>query len=171
MCWWCNHKFVSMLWELDTKVEIDAVTAIIQESCHRCWGVRIFLICYFRICGLKGMKSLFDENKNNRILKQLSNCTVSLENNYRMPMDRMPFGVIDYNVNFFSSQPTQKLGIESHYIEWMTTMYAHFGKKWLNLFRGPVWQYADNNSSILEDALLERGISLVSQTLWLNLLI
>jgi hypothetical protein len=124
-----------------------------------------FVSSDFLNVSINGMKSLFDENKNNLILK-LSKCFEKVEGKeeeYRMPVDRMPFGLIDYNINFFSSQSSQKLGVEEHYVEWMSTMYAHFGKKWLHLFRGPVWQFEEESHSIIEDALLESGINLTCE--------
>jgi hypothetical protein len=88
-----------------------------------------FVSSDFLNISIKGMKSLFDENKNNLILK-VSKCFEKVEGKeeYIMPVDRMPFGLIDYNINFFSLQSTQKLGVEEHYVELMSTMYAHFGK-------------------------------------------
>ena len=74
---------------------------------------------------IQGMKGLFDENKQNLVLK-LARCFEKQGEDFRMPMNRMPFGLLDYNVNFFSSQYTQKLGIEEQYAEWLATMYAHF---------------------------------------------
>jgi hypothetical protein len=61
----------------------------------------------------------------------------------RMPLQRMPFGLVDYNIKYFSSHSSQKLKMEDHYAKWLETMYAHFGHKWLCLFRGPYWQYEE----------------------------
>ena len=58
-----------------------------------------------------------------------------------MPLDRMPFGLIDYNIRFFASTKTQKLGMEDHYSSWLQIMFSQFGHKWLCLHRGPAWQY------------------------------
>ena len=59
----------------------------------------------------------------------------------RMPLQRMPFGLVDYNIRFFASQFSQKIGIEDRYVQWLETMFTHFGHKWLCLHRGPFWQY------------------------------
>ena len=64
-----------------------------------------------------------------------------------MPLNRMPYGLIDYNIRFFSSSSSQRLGLEEHYALWLETMIAHFGQKWLCLFRGPFWQYELNEDS------------------------
>lgn len=61
-----------------------------------------------------------------------------------MPLDRMPFGLIDYNIRFFASTKTQKLGMEDHYSSWLQIMFSQFGHKWLCLHRGPAWQYDED---------------------------
>ena len=61
-----------------------------------------------------------------------------------MPLDRMPFGLIDYNIRFFASNKTQKLGMKDHYSSWLQTMFSQFGHKWLCLHRGPAWQYDED---------------------------
>lgn len=57
------------------------------------------------------------------------------------------------------------------YTTWIETMFAHFGHKWLCLFRGPAWQYetepddvdaeisqSQSKTNLLETAMLECGI-------------
>jgi hypothetical protein len=97
---------------------------------------------------LSAMKVLHIEGKHN-LLYHLSHCFLSEEENgsTRMPLNRMPYGLIDYNIRFFSSASSQKLGLEEHYAMWLETMLAHFGQKWLCLFRGPCWQYELNDDS------------------------
>ena len=58
-----------------------------------------------------------------------------------MPLNQIPFGLLDYNIHFFAKGTTQMLGIEEHYVSWLATMFSHFGHKWLCLHRGPAWQY------------------------------
>ena len=84
---------------------------------------------------LSAMKTLFDEGKHN-LLHCMSRCfqRADSQQETRMPLDRMPFGLIDYNLRFFSSNSSQKLGIEEHYSSWLETMFAHFGQKWLVYF-------------------------------------
>lgn len=88
---------------------------------------------------LNAMNVLHDEKKHNLILK-LCQCFQMDESKLstRMPMDKMPFGMIDYNVRFFASSQTRKIICEEHYACWLETMFAHFGHKWLCLHRGPV---------------------------------
>ena len=59
----------------------------------------------------------------------------------KLDMERMPFGLIDYNIRFFNAKNTVKLKMEDHYAVWQETMFAHFGHKWVSLNRGPMWQY------------------------------
>ncbi|CAB4042952.1 Hypothetical predicted protein [Paramuricea clavata] len=94
------------------------------------------------------MKVLHIEGKHN-LLYHLSHCFLSEEENGStcMPLNRMPYGLIDYNIGFFSSASSQKLGLEEHYAMWLETMLAHFGQKWLCLFSGPCWQYELNDDS------------------------
>lgn len=84
------------------------------------------------------MKNLFSHKKHNLIL-DLSKCFEGATP--RMPLHQMPYGLLDYNIRFFPSYRTQKLGMESHYASWLETMFAQFGHKWLCLHRGPAWQY------------------------------
>ena len=64
----------------------------------------------------------------------------------RMPLDRMPFGLIHHNLEFFSNDNCTNLHPVDHYAEWQTTMFAHFGHKWDKLFRGPMWSYDGETS-------------------------
>ena len=64
----------------------------------------------------------------------------------RMPLDRMPFGLIHHNLQFFAKDNVSNIHPCEHYAEWLTTMFAHFGHKWDKLYRGPMWSY-DGDSS------------------------
>ena len=64
----------------------------------------------------------------------------------RMSLDRMPFGLIHHNLQFFAKDNVSNLHPCEHYAEWLTTMFAHFGHKWDKLYRGPMWSY-DGDSS------------------------
>ena len=61
----------------------------------------------------------------------------------RMPIMRMPFGLISYKLSceFFSHDDVTNLHALEDYIKWMETMYAHFGNKWACLHNGPMWSY------------------------------
>lgn len=102
----------------------------------------LFIQPEFLESSLSAMKTLYDEKKHN-LLYHMSVCfqRISDKEETRMPLNRMPFGLIDYNIRFFSASSSQKLNMENHYALWLETMLAHFGQKWLCLFRGPFWQY------------------------------
>lgn len=90
-----------------------------------------------------GMRTLFEAGKQN-IIHDLCKCFTEQPGSNaktRMPMDRMPYGLVDYNIRFFAPDFTQKLGVEEHYAKWMETIFSHFGHKWVALHRGPAWQY------------------------------
>ena len=77
------------------------------------------------------MKTLFDAGKHN-IVSALCKCFEQVNSNStRMALDRKPYGLIDYNIQFFANKFTQKLGMEEHYAAWTETMFALFGHKWL----------------------------------------
>ena len=97
-----------------------------------------FVKADFLPLSVRAMETLYKEGKHN-LVYHLSKCFESPAP--RMDLNRMPYGLIDYNVRFFSSNKTQKLGMEEHYASWLETMFSQFGHKWLCLHRGPVWQY------------------------------
>lgn len=115
---------------------------------------------------VQAMQKLYCAGKNN-LVHLLSQCFQAPEDQpksataTRLPFDRMPFGLLDYNIHFFAAHTTVRIGTEPHYARWLATMYAHFGHKWLCLFRGPTWQYeeesqvqqSDKEVDVLEMAL------------------
>lgn len=66
----------------------------------------------------------------------------------KLKLDRMPFGLIDYNLRFFHAESAVKLEMENHYAVWQETMLAHFGHKWIALNRGPMWQYDEDDCTL-----------------------
>jgi len=42
-----------------------------------------------------------------------------------MPVNQMPFGLLDYNIRFFANGNTQMLGIEENYVSWLVTIFGH----------------------------------------------
>ena len=63
----------------------------------------------------------------------------------KLKLDRMPFGLIDYNLRFVHAESAVKLEMEYHYAVWQETMLAHFGHKWIALNQGPMWQYDEDD--------------------------
>ena len=116
---------------------------------------------------LNAMLTLFEAGKHN-LVYHLCECLQQQETSgsTRLPLDQMPYGLLDYNIRFFASSQTRQLDCEEHYASWTETMFAHFGHKWLCLHRGPVWQYveeeemAKSSKSLMEIALDESGIDL-----------
>jgi len=104
---------------------------------------------------LSGMKFLYDQGKNNIVYDM-----ADIIANGKMKLDRMPFGLIDYNIRFFAAEFSVKLTMEDHYASWQETMLAHFGHRWVALNRGPMWAYEtdtqqDNHPcNILAEAML-----------------
>ena len=126
---------------------------------------------------VQAMQKLYCAGKNN-LVYLLSRCFQAPDDQpksataTRLPLDRMPFGLLDYNIHFFAADTTVRLGTEPHYARWLETMYAHFGHKWLCLFRGPTWQYEEDiqvaqsdEVDILEMALDISDISLLEENL------
>ena len=88
---------------------------------------------------ISGVYTLYCNNKNllyvfSKILSEV-----------KLKLDRMPFGLIDYNLRFFHAESAVKLEMEHHYAVWQETMLAHFGHKWIALNRGPMWQYEEDD--------------------------
>jgi hypothetical protein len=107
---------------------------------------------FLNIC-FSSMKTLQEEKKHNLIL-ELGKCfeRTDVNRRCRMPLDRMPFGLLDYNIRFFASNRTNALGYEEHYGSWLDTMFSQFGHKWLCLHRGPAWQYEVDEADVKADA-------------------
>ena len=87
----------------------------------------------FLTFSLSAMKTLFSHKKHN-LIHDLNKCFEGSAP--RMPLDRMPYGLLDYNIRFFTRHRTQKLGMEAHYALWLETMFAQFGHKWLRHIPG-----------------------------------
>ena len=113
----------------------------------------------FLSSSLSGMKTLFMNSKQNLIF-YLSKCFEGPHP--RLPINQMPYGLLDYNIRFFARDSSQNLGIEEHYASWLATMFSRFGHKWLCLHRGPAWQYKVQQDNEIEESLL--GASCSSET-------
>ena len=110
----------------------------------------------FLSSSLSGMKTLFMNSKQNLIF-YLSKCFEGPSP--RMPVNQMPYGLLDYNIRFFAKASTQNLGIEEHYASWLATMFSHFGHKWLCLHRGPAWQFDEQTNDEIEESFLGASCS------------
>lgn len=110
----------------------------------------------FLSSSLSGMKTLFMNSKQNLIF-YLHKCFEGPHP--RLPINQMPYGLLDYNICFFARESTQNLGIEDHYASWLATMFSHFGHKWLCLHRGPAWQCEVQQDNEIEESLLGASCS------------
>ena len=89
------------------------------------------------------MKNLADNDKPN-LIYHLGKCLEpGKEGQSRLPMDRMPYGLLSHNIMFFSSEDVTNLHPEPHFVEWEISMFSHFGHKWAALQRGPMWSECD----------------------------
>ena len=109
---------------------------------------------------ISGVYTLYCNNKKN--LLYIFSKILSED---KLKLDRMPFGLIDYNLRFFHAESAVKLEMEHHYAVWQETMLAHFGHKWIALNRGPMWQYDEDdltsgteNVSTIGDALVSNDV-------------
>ena len=59
----------------------------------------------------------------------------------RLPIDRMPFGLLSYNIRYFALDKINNISSDPHYVQWETTMFSNFGHKWICLQRGPGFAY------------------------------
>ena len=93
------------------------------------------------------MKVLFSNGKNN-VIYDASRCFGELrpgESCPRMPLSRMPFGLIAHNLRFFASDNTANLEAPADYKSWYQSMYTLFGNKWAAMHNGPMWSYDDGD--------------------------
>lgn len=81
-----------------------------------------------------------------------------------MPLDRMPFGLLDINIHFFLSNRTNAIGCEEHYGSWLDTMFAQFGHKWLCLHSAPAWQHKVDEADLKAD--VNNAVKDVGSLLW-----
>eukprot|EP00112_Aurelia_sp_Birch-Aquarium-sp1_P015505 Seg3441.2 transcript_id=Seg3441.2/GoldUCD/mRNA.D3Y31 product="hypothetical protein" protein_id=Seg3441.2/GoldUCD/D3Y31 len=60
-----------------------------------------------------------------------------------LPVNRMPFGLLQYQMEFFSCTNISQIHESEDYRKWLDTMEAEFGGRFLKLFRGPMWSGLD----------------------------
>ena len=114
------------------------------------WGYDFYSFVQddFLNVSLNAMYTLKSAGKSN-LLHLLGQCfyRTNQDSQPRMALNKMPFGLIDYNIRFFASNSVRSVRAEKHYTSWVETMFSHFGHRWLSLFRGPAWQYERHDSS------------------------
>ena len=45
----------------------------------------------------------------------------------RLPIDRMPFGLLSYNIRYFALDKINNILSDLHYVQWETTMFSNLG--------------------------------------------
>ena len=70
----------------------------------------------------------------------------------RLPIGKMPFGLLDYMVKFFGQNSTNNLVCEPDYLQWQETMYAKFGVQWVCMYRSPMWEYDDSDFDVSDES-------------------
>jgi hypothetical protein len=85
------------------------------------------------------LANLYQNEKYNILYYMGKSLKIQKDGGCRLPLNRMPFGLLSHNIMFFGSENVTNLHPEPHFVEWEATMYAHFGHKWAALQRGPMW--------------------------------
>ena len=159
-------RFISLFkGQMSNKMQMQLVSHLFKLMIEQYHGLEVLHFihgdCLEKVT--KGILTLHSAGKEN-ILYQLANIIAEK----KMDMERMPFGLIDYNIRFFNAASAVKIKMEEHYAVWQETMFAHFGHKWVSLNRGPMWQYDEDEvlmetenvpcGDILAEALNSAGI-------------
>ena len=90
---------------------------------------------------VKGAKNLHDKGKDN-LIYHFARCFLLRDQDdicsqTRLSINKMPYGLLDYTVKFFSLGKTNNLTCEKDYEDWQISMYAKFGVQWNCMHRGP----------------------------------
>ncbi len=89
---------------------------------------------------IAAMKHLQQNGKSNLVYKwpQCIN-RQNGEGKHVLSVNRMPFGLLQYQIEFFSASNTMSVHESADYSMWLDTMEADFGGRFMKLFRGPMW--------------------------------
>lgn len=90
---------------------------------------------------LTAMKALKDCGKENLLYKFAFCLTEKYPGTERPVLDfnRMPFGLIEYQLSFFSCTNMMQISVPHDFQLWYETMCAEFPTRFTRLFRGPMW--------------------------------
>ena len=83
----------------------------------------------------------------------------------RMPLDRMPFGLIAHNLKFFALDNVLNLRAPDDYRSWCQSMYTLFGKKWASMHLGPMWSYELESENVSPANDSSSSLDIISQAL------
>ena len=114
-----------------------------------------FLPSNFLVLVAKAMAVLHANSKEN-LIYHAARCFGEQRQGYtgpRMPLDRMPFGLVAHNLKFFVSDNVANLQAPDDYKSWCQSMYTLFGNKWASMHLGPMWSYeVSENMPVTADA-------------------
>ena len=94
-------------------MQLQLITYLLKVFIESTYGLNfLHFIDYIIETVISGVITLYSNGKNllYMFLKTLS------EN--KLKIDRMPFGLIDYNLRFFHTESAVKLEMEDHYAVW-----------------------------------------------------
>ncbi|XP_078605180.1 uncharacterized protein LOC144878460 [Branchiostoma floridae x Branchiostoma japonicum] len=90
---------------------------------------------------LDAMTTLQDSNKPN-LMYILARILTEKRPGTSIPLlqlDRMPFGMIQYQLQFYNATNVHQISTSPDYAVWLETMVAEFPTRFIRLFRGPGW--------------------------------
>ncbi|XP_031572632.1 uncharacterized protein LOC116306685 [Actinia tenebrosa] len=95
----------------------------------------------FASLALKAIMVLEEHGKSN-LLYKFAYCLATNPPGISRPLfdpTRMPFGLVEYQIEFFSCTNITQIRIPDDYHMWHETMCAEFPNRFNRLFRGPMW--------------------------------
>ncbi|XP_078357969.1 uncharacterized protein LOC144642774 isoform X1 [Oculina patagonica] len=90
---------------------------------------------------IRAMKRLQEHGKNN-LLYKFAFCIANSRPGSDVPLfplDRMPFGLVEYQIEFFAATNIAQLKVPEDFRIWHETMCTEFPTRFNRLFRGPMW--------------------------------
>ncbi|CAH3163834.1 unnamed protein product [Porites lobata] len=105
---------------------------------------------FIKLC-CKGINVLHSNGKENVLYYLARGLGMSRKDGSgpRLPIDKMPFGLLSYNIRYFAMDTVNNISSDPHFVEWETTMFSNFGHKWICLQRGPGFAY---DETVVDDS-------------------
>ncbi|XP_070562222.1 uncharacterized protein [Ptychodera flava] len=82
----------------------------------------------------------------------------------RIPTDRMPYGVLEYSLQFFNASHTNQITCPPDLRKFTQTIYDEIGGKGLNLFTGPMFKAGDCTPGTRDQMKAKVNIPTVSRS-------
>ena len=83
----------------------------------------------------------------------------------RMPLDRMPLGLIAHNLKFLALDNVCNLRAPDDYRSWCQSMYTLFGNKSASMHLGPMWSYELESENVSPANDSSSSLDIISQAL------